>query len=227
MENSASKFQEIIHSKQKHRKIREKYSWPLLWIHQLFFGNKFGGYPETKAHTLCCLSITFLHVFVFLGKKALRLLDGNISKVYFGNMYKVIPDLNNVDIQSIAHPAEQLVPLTREGYLAVQNDEFNSVQGLSLSLPSSDTCSCHCPGDDLTCGYWITLIKLKETEGLCQNDNYWIQIRIKLSSKQDTSISLTAHSFPVGKLCRKQNDERIICFCSIRIRVVSDIYLHV
>lgn len=68
-------------------------------------------------------------------------------------MYKVILNLNNIDMQNITHPAEESVPLTREGYLAVQSDEFNPVQSLSLSLPSSDTCLCPCPGAVLTWGY--------------------------------------------------------------------------
>lgn len=44
---------------------------------------------------------------------------------------------------------------------------------------------------------------------------------IKLSSKHDTSISLTAHSFPVGKLWQKQNDQRVIQFCRARISGVD------
>lgn len=37
-----------------------------------------------------------------LEKNKVRLLDGNIPKVYYKKLYKVNPDLNNMDIQSIA-----------------------------------------------------------------------------------------------------------------------------
>lgn len=98
-------------------------------------------------------SITFFFFFNVFVWEEKRLFGETIPKVYFGNMHKGIPDLNNIDIQSIAHPAEGLVPPTGMGYLAVWTDEFNPVQDLPLSLPSSNTCSCHCPGADLTWGY--------------------------------------------------------------------------
>lgn len=102
------------------------------------------------SHILCAKF--FNHFFkknMCLGKKISNF-KRTLPKVYSGNMYKVIPDLNNIDMQSIVHPTEGLVPLTRIGYLAVQTEEFNPAQDLSLSLPSSNIWSRHCPGAYLT-----------------------------------------------------------------------------
>lgn len=127
------------------------------------FGNKLWGYPGTEVRILCYLSITFSHVFVLGGKtkKPLRFLDENIPEVCFGNICKVIPDLNNIFKALHTKPVSTS---DGEGFLAVQNGQFN--------LPNPDTCSCHCSGADLTRGMRATLVKLKESDGLCQNDNY-------------------------------------------------------
>lgn len=87
---------------------------------------------------------------------------------------------------------------------------MNSTQSkLSLSLPSSDTCSCYCLETNLTRGYCIVPTKLKETTGLCQNSNVWIQMRNKIFKKTEFSHQLHCMSFPCQQLCPKPNNHKI------------------
>lgn len=94
------------------------------------------------------------HVFV-LGvkkkkKKNPRFLDENIPEVCFGNICKVIPDLNNI-FKGLLHSEALLVALMGEATW------LSRMTNSAFQTP--DTCSCHCSGADLTRGYRATLVK--------------------------------------------------------------------